>query len=200
MKTYLDENGLLYLWAKIKSHVVGALTPYEKTADVNTKISTTEGKITAGVDEAKGYTDTKLGDYYTKTEVDAAVDDVEVDLSGYYTKSETDTKIADAVTSGTVDLSNYYTKTEVDSKVVGVYTYKGSVNSYNDLPTIGLQAGWVYNVATADKTHGVKAGDNLAWTGTAWDNLGGDIDLSDYLLAADVTAITNSTIDTITAS
>lgn len=178
MKTYLDENGLLYLWAKIKNHVVSALTPYAKSADVNTK----------------------FGDYYTKSEVDAELSDVSVDLSGYYTKSETDTKIADAVTSGTVDLSNYYTKTEVDAKTTAVYTYKGTVNTYAQLPTTGMQVGWVYNIGAADKTHGIKAGDNVVWDGTGWDVLAGDVDLSDYLLAADVTAITNTTIDTITAS
>jgi len=70
------------------------------------------------------------------------------------------------------NLNNYYTKTEVDGKVASVYKYRGTVSTYSNLPTTGLTIGDVYNVA-AD-------GSNYAWTGTTWDKLGGDIDLSGY--------------------
>ena len=64
------------------------------------------------------------------------------------------------------DLTNYYNKTEIDSKVASVYKYKGNVNTYADLPSSGQSVGDVYNIATADSTHGIKAGDNVAWDGT----------------------------------
>ena len=81
-------------------------------------------------------------------------------------------------------VGNVYTKAEVDSKVAGVYHYKGSVATYAELPSVDVAAGDVYNVAAADAEHGVKAGDNVAWTGTAWDVLAGTVDLSGYATAA----------------
>ena len=81
-------------------------------------------------------------------------------------------------------VGNVYTKSEVDSKVAGVYRYKGSVATYAELPSADVAAGDVYNVAAADAEHGIKAGDNVAWTGTAWDVLAGTVDLSGYATAA----------------
>lgn len=81
-------------------------------------------------------------------------------------------------------VGNVYTKSEVDSKVAGVYHYKGSVATYGDLPSADVAAGDVYNVAAADAEHDIKAGDNVAWTGTAWDVLAGTVDLSGYATAA----------------
>lgn len=76
------------------------------------------------------------------------------DLANYYKKSET------------------YNKTEIDGKVSSVYKYKGTVATYEDLPSTDLTIGDVYNVE--------EDGSNYAWTGSTWDKLGGDIDLSEY--------------------
>lgn len=81
--------------------------------------------------------------------------------------------------TGKADASSVYTKTEIDGKLSGVYHYKGSVAKYSDLPT-DASSGDVYNIEAADKTNGIKAGDNVAWNGTAWDVLAGTIDLSGY--------------------
>lgn len=59
-----------------------------------------------------------------------------------------------------------------------VYSYKGTVSTYSNLPSSGNKTGDVYNIEKADSTHGIKAGDNVAWDGSDWDKLGGDIDLS----------------------
>ena len=65
-----------------------------------------------------------------------------------------------------------------------IYKYKGSVATVSALDNISTKAvGDVYNV--------VANGVNYAWTGTAWDALGGEFD---------ITAITNAEIDTILAS
>lgn len=53
-----------------------------------------------------------------------------------------------------------------------VLTYKGSVETYEDLPSTH-NVGDVYNIETADETHGILAGDNVAWNGTSWDRLAG---------------------------
>ena len=66
--------------------------------------------------------------------------------------------------------------------------YKGSVNSFANLPT-GARTGDVYNVNDTD--------DNYAFNGTGWDKLSRTIDLSNYLLKTEVVPITNSEIDTI---
>lgn len=79
---------------------------------------------------------------------------------------------ADSALQEHQSLSNYYTKSEVDEKVSSVYKYKGTVATYSALPSTGLTIGDVYNVESD--------GSNYAWTGTTWDKLGGDIDLSNY--------------------
>jgi len=68
-----------------------------------------------------------------------------------------------------IDLSGYALKTDITS----VYKYKGSVDTYADLPSTGQVVGDVYDIQTADATHGILAGDNVAWNGTTWDRLGG---------------------------
>ena len=50
--------------------------------------------------------------------------------------------------------------------------YKGSVATYTDLPA-SPKVGDVYNIQAADEDHGILAGDNVAWNGTAWDRLAG---------------------------
>ena len=84
-------------------------------------------------------------------------------------------------TANPVDPTDAVNLQTLESKVSTVYKYKGSVNNYSDLPTTNNETGDVYNIINADPTHDIKAGDNVAWTGTAWDKLGGDIDLSNYV-------------------
>ena len=82
--------------------------------------------------------------------------------------------------------NDIYTKTETDEKInsligekiSGVYRYKGTVNSYADLPVSGNEVGDVWNVETANIIFGIKAGDNVAWNGSNWDVLAGIQDLS----------------------
>lgn len=69
-------------------------------------------------------------------------------------------------------------KQYVDSKVVNVYTFKGSVSAYDDLPT-DAENGDVYDVKQAYVSY--PAGTNYAWNGTDWDPLGGSVDLSNYV-------------------
>ena len=75
--------------------------------------------------------------------------------------------------SGKADKETTYTKEEVDAKVASVYRFQGSVDSYSSLPNGNLVVGDVYNVN--------DTGDNYAWTGTEWDKLSADIDLTPYL-------------------
>ena len=73
----------------------------------------------------------------------------------------------------------------MDTRLTSVYTYKGSVENYSSLPVSGQKVGDTYNVRNADDEHGIKAGDNVAWNGTGWDDLSGQIDLTSYALKGD---------------
>ena len=90
------------------------------------------------------------------------------------------TKANSATTLQGYGITDAYTKAQVDAKVAGVYKYKGSVPTYNDLPSSGQQDGDTYNVE--------DTGQNYAWTGTAWDSLGINIDLTDYLTIEDASS------------
>lgn len=74
-----------------------------------------------------------------------------------------------------VNGAGYQTASDVQSAIntaiSAVMTYKGSVATMADLPS-NAAVGDVYNVT--------EDGHNYAWSGTAWDDLGGDIDLSNY--------------------
>ena len=57
-----------------------------------------------------------------------------------------------------------------------IYTFKGSVQTYDDLLAIqNPQIGDVYNVIQEDEEHQIAAGSNFVWDGTVWDNLGGSL-------------------------
>lgn len=66
----------------------------------------------------------------------------------------------------------------------GIYTYKGTVATYAELPQSGQQTGDVWNVEQAYQNH--PAGTNWAWNGDEWDALGGSIDLSGYQTTANL--------------
>lgn len=63
------------------------------------------------------------------------------------------------------------------SSLSAVYIYKGSVDTYDKLPT-EVAIGDTYNVVAAYGN--TPAGTNYAWNGESWDPLGGSVDLSAY--------------------
>lgn len=80
------------------------------------------------------------------------------------------------------------------AKISGALKYMGQVDNYNDLPSTGNSKGDTWNVVNADPSHHIKAGDNVAWNGTEWDDLSGVVDLSAYAEKADYQkAITSAT-------
>ena len=83
-----------------------------------------------------------------------------------------------------VSWSNITDKPDLALKtdIAGVYNYKGSVATYDSLPSADLTSGDVYNVESN--------GMNYAWTGTEWDDLGGSFS---------VTAISDDEIDALFA-
>lgn len=110
-----------------------------------------------------------LSDLASATAVDSLITALETQLTDVRAKFE-----------------NYYTKTDIDSKLGSTFTYKGSVETYADLPTEGNKVGDVWNIKSVGATvstdrYGttIKAGDNVVWGETdgtvaaGWDVLSG---------------------------
>lgn len=123
-----------------------------------------------------------LGNYLTKT--DARTTYVTKDSLNNEVNQlveEINLKLDDTVAASTYlrqdDANNTYAK---KSDISNIYKFKGTKTTYAELPTTGVVTGDVWNITNADAEHGIKAGDNVAWNGTAWDNLSGVTDLSGY--------------------
>lgn len=226
-KKFLDLNGLLYFWNKVKTYVDNAgnnkvdkevgkgLSTNDYTNEEKAKLqglnNYTLPKASAdtlgGIKVGAGLSITGEGILSATgggtadsvnwenvvgrpTNVSAFTND-----AGYQTASDVESTVTGKgyQTSGDVDakLADYAKKTDVSS----VYKYKGSVENYEGLPVSDQQVGDTYNVKAADNSHGIKAGDNVVWDGSAWDVLSGTVDLSGYMQEADLVAINNGEID-----
>ena len=97
-----------------------------------------------------------------------------------------------------LDIANKeYVDTTINQKLASTYVYKGSVQTYADLPT-DTDIGDVYNVIEAYQSY--PAGTNFAWTGTQWDALGGSVDLSNYATKQEVANDLSSKLDKVSTT
>lgn len=145
----------------VKYSLASELTSAVET--INTSITSINGEIT-----------TIKGDI-TNIESDIT------ELQGSLGSAEDDiTAVTNALDAHKADYDNPHKVTAAQLGLATVYKYKGSVETYADLPTSGQQVGDVYNVKQADPDHNIEAGDNVAWDGEKWDILAGDTDLSGY--------------------
>lgn len=200
MSKYLTLSGLSHFLDKIKGIFVHAA---EGTTEGHVVTFGADGKtvidsghtIATDVPENAVFTDTtyevasSTKDGLLSSEnfdkLDAIADGAQVNVIESVKVNGTAVEISDK--SVDIDLSGYATKTDIST----VYRYKGTVNTYAELPKTA-EVGDTYNITTADKTHNVKAGDNLAWNGTDWDNLSGIVEI-------DISDISNDEIDTLFA-
>lgn len=159
----------------VKYALASELTSAVET--INTSITSINGEIT-----------TIKGDI-TSIESDIT------ELQGSLGSAEGDiTAVTNALDAHKADYDNPHKVTAAQLGLATVYKYKGSVETYANLPTSGQQVGDVYNVKQADPDHNIEAGDNVAWDGEKWDILAGDTDLSGYaqLNAANTFTATNT--------
>lgn len=185
MKTITEEGGLSATVIADHAIVTAITTTYETKEDAQTKY-----------ENATSYTKTVSGNIETHLH------------EGYWTSAETQNKLT-GITQDISDVSASVISTSaavitlsgdvigyVDTKVSSVYRYKGSKDTKDELPTTGNEVGDVWNVVSGSGSIGdadyVPPGTNYAWTGSAWDALGGTIDLSTYATKSDVSGITNS--------
>lgn len=78
-------------------------------------------------------------------------------------------------------------KEYTDSKLNATYRYKGTVQTYNDLPTENNEIGDTYNVVEPYGDY--PGGTNFAWAGSVWDALGGNWDVN-FMSDAEIHEIT----------
>ena len=199
MAKYLDNDGLLYLWQKIKN-------VFATKDALNDKVDKKTGYGLASVSTATGTIYSQIG----LSGDDFSVVEVKKDSTATHVKMLNEAGVGTLMTlTNTAMLqkadadsvytkSEVYTKTEMDtamngalttvqgmisSAVTNMYKYKGSVATVSALPSSDNTTGDVYNVEAT--------GMNYAWNGTAWDALGEIFT---------ITSISNSEIDTIVAS
>lgn len=103
------------------------------------------------------------------------------DQKGLYTIEAVGENASFKKVGSDIDLSNYVTKGEISA----VYKAKGSVATYEDLPS-NAQVGDVYNVAATGKNYVWV--ENLIDGESGWDDLAGIVDLSPYATTASVNA------------
>lgn len=171
MSKYLDENGLLYLWGKIKALAGGKVDKVEgKGLSANDFTAADKAKL----DGLQNYT------------LPAATADT---LGGVRigTGLAVTAGVLSATGGGTADAvewDNVLNKPDValKSDLSAVYRYKGNKENYASLPESGNEVGDVWNVASS--------GMNYAWDGTKWDALGETLAIE---------SISNAEIDGITA-
>ena len=90
------------------------------------------------------------------------------------TQSALNLKADKADTLAGYGITDAYTKEEVEARLSSVYKFKGSVPTYDNLPSENNIIGDVYNVE--------DTGANYAWDGDKWDKLSETIDLTPYAL------------------
>lgn len=176
--SYLDNNGVLYLWQKIK-------TLFATKTELGDKVDKVSGKGLSSED----FTEQEKAKLST-VESNAAPNVIEVVKKNGTALTVSGKAVDITVPTKLSELSNdegYITTSAVEgmisTAVSGAYKYKGSVATVSALPSSGNTTGDIYNVESS--------GMNYAWNGNAWDALGETFT---------ITAITNAEIDTIVAS
>lgn len=168
MSKYLDTNGILYLWNKIKA----AFVAKQEGKGLSTNDFTSADK--SKLDALENYT------------LPAATADT---LGGVKVGAglAVSAGVLSAVGGGEADSvawANITGKPEValKSDLTSLYRYKGSVANYASLPAAGSIVGDVWNVEAT--------GMNYAWTGEGWDALGQVFEIQS-ITNAEIDAITS---------
>lgn len=170
MSKYLDYDGLLYLWGKLKTLFAGKVDKVEGKGLSANDYTTEEKNKLAGLRNYElpvASADTLGG---VKVGAGLAINSGILSATGGGT--------ADAV-----DWANVQNKPDLALKtdITAMYRYRGSKASFAALPATGNEAGDVWNCE--------DTGMNYAWDGEKWDALGQMFEIQ---------SITNGEIDAIT--
>lgn len=167
-KKYLDDNGLLYLWGKLKAAFLTAVSYDSNNHKITvTKNGTTTDVVTAADIVADGGAITSHQDISGKADkitggtvgnlvkigTDGALVDAGIDESDFVTEEALDGKADVATTLAGYGITDAYTKTETDAKLSAAYKPKGSVTTVAGLGALtASNEGNVYNFSAAFTT------------------------------------------------
>ena len=209
---YLDKDGVLYFWQKIKN-VFATKTDLDGKVDkvtgkglsTNDYTTTEKNKLASIDDQARAIIlpgNNTLAGFVNSTNMPGVVDAWGTNDSIAFSFVTANAAISglngkvDKVEGKGLSTNDYTTEEKnklsafgdastyaLKSDITSMYRYKGSVATVAALPSSGNTTGDVYNVEAS--------GANYAWDGTAWDSLGEIFQ---------ITPITNAEIDTIVAS
>lgn len=185
-----DPN-ILYI---LKGVTDNTMSLYVKNASVNGAWFTVEsGGSFAIVDSLPQWSDANASTIYFKTNGDTLTGYIKNTgtINAWYTLSgasqEIDTALSSVSTNPVQNKVVYAAIQDVLAKVVNVYHFKGSCLTA-DLPSEGNSVGDTWNLE--DASNYGPAGTNVAWTGTEWDALSGDMNYMRGLHDPDWSGIT----------
>ena len=224
---FLDKDGLIHFWAKIKEKFVqkelktGSQDTYKVLSDNNLTDALVQKINDAGSSSFNGQYSALTGKPSIEGHEVATGDQTAASL-GLETPSGAQAK-ADAAKSAAIDevkTLGYQTSTQVESAITAKgYATADSVDSKVNAAKAELQGKITEAVSSALTYRGVKAtktelpsegnktGDmwhvtedanEYAWDGTKWEPMGGAVDLSGYMKKTDMVALTNGEIDNVT--
>lgn len=167
---------ILYI---LKGATDNTMSLYVKNASVNGAWFTVEsGGSFALIDSLPEWSDANASTIYFKTNGNALAGYIKNTgtINAWYTlggaTQEIDTALSSVSTNPVQNKVVYAAIQDVLAKVVNVYHFKGSCLTA-DLPSEGNAVGDTWNLED-DSSYG-PAGTNVAWTGTEWDALSGDM-------------------------
>ncbi len=224
---FLDKDGLIHFWAKIKEKFVqkelktGSSDTYKVLSDNNLTDALVQKINNAGSSSFNGD--------YSKLTGKPSIEGYEIKGGnqtavslGLETPTGAQAKANAAKTAAVTDVKKlgYQTSAQVESAITAKgYATVSSVDSKIGTAKTELQKKIDAAVASVFTYKGVKAtkaelpaegnktGDvwhvtadanEYAWDGTKWEPMGGAVDLSGYLKKTDMVALTNSEIDKVT--
>lgn len=179
-----------------------------KTSETNAKTSETNASNSQSA-AASSASAAKTSETNAKSSQTAAASSASASASSASAAKTSQTAAATSETNAkTALVSCQNIRTQVSNglqSLTSAVKYRGSVASFSALPTSGQSVGDMYNIKAAGGTDAngtaVRAGDNVVWNGSGWDDQAGNVDLSNYYTKSEVNkAIISTTVsnDTIT--
>ncbi|MFR1777219.1 MAG: hypothetical protein ACLSW4_04115 [Clostridia bacterium] len=223
-KNYLDKNGLLYLWTKLKEIFVKkdgnkVLSDNNYTTEEKSKLARLENytlpkatmttlggiKAGAGVEVTEDGTLNATGGGTADSVAWENVQNKPSTIAGYgITDAKVDGKTVSiggnqvTVPTNNNQLANgagYQTASEVQNAINHAVS-----SAYKYKGSVANQEALPESPDVGDVYNLEDTGANVAWDGSKWDNLGMIIDLTGYLKESDFVPIENTDIDEIIAS
>ena len=204
---YLDKNGLLYVWQKIKTYVAGLLTG--KVDKVEGKGLSTNDYTTSEKEKLAGLSNytlpTASADTLGGVKVGSglAINNGVLSATGGGTADSVDwSNVQNKPTklSNFTNDSGYQTESQVSTAISNaIANIQGiSYSIVAELPTTG-EAGVIYLISNSGANQ--NSYDEYIWITDKFEKIGTtEVDLSGYVQETDLVAITNSEIDAIVAS